>query len=442
MNRFRIYLTVFIFISFFLVAQNPLPAYKVTVSNPPFSAYYFFSPIKISAKGNSLPVNVILDSIGEPIFFKKLPKGLHSESFRLQCNYQMSYNFEGKFYLMDSTFTVVDSVGCKNDLQLDAHDFVVLPNGHYLLLGYETLKMDLSRYNYFNKDHSPGSKEAKVKCDVIQELDVEKKVVFEWHGKDHFQFSDLDPIYMNSPVDVDWMHFNAVEDDGEGNILVSSKFLNEITKIRKKDGQIIWRLGGNKNQFTFINDILMFKGQHDIRITGKNTISLFDNGNNGFPVHPETAKEYIIDENKMTATLIWRHVNNPEAYSSGYGNVQRLDKNRTLVNYGKSDQANVLFNVVTSSGKKLFELTAMDTVANYRAFAYTRFPWKIKRPEIKSYTKNGELYLDAGKGFEIYNWSDGQNGQVIKPSKSGTYIVYADLKQGGTLVSKKFIVKK
>ena len=438
----RFYFVFLFLLPFTFQAQKPaLPEFEVSVSDPQFSAYYFFSPLKVSPAGNSLPINIILDHKGEIVYYKKFAKGPYSGSFRLHPNGLLSYYFDGNFFLMDSTLTVIDSITCKNGILLDSHDFLILPNGHYLMLGYEYIQMDLSSYLYFNKKNSPGSKTAKVKCDVIQELDAKKRVVFEWHGKDHYTFSDVNPLYLNNPNDVDWMHFNAVEDDGEGNLLISSKYLDEITKIKRSTGEIVWRLGGKKNQFTFTNDILMFKGQHDIRATGRNTITLFDNGLPGFPVHPETAKEYLLDEKLMTAKLIWKHINNSEAYSSGYGNVQRLTDDLTLVNYGRSEQSTTLFNVVNASGRKFFEILSKDSLINYRAFAYEKLPWGIKRPIINSYTKNGQQFLDAGKGYQNYRWSDGQTGQVIKVSQPGIYTVFTELKQGGVLVSSKFIVK-
>lgn len=440
MNRLLIQVLL---LSIFSVSaqKQSLPNYKVSVFDPTFKAYYFFSPLKISARGNSLPINMIVDSKGDLIYYNWMTKGPFAGNFRLHPNGLMSYHFDGKFYLMDKTFKLVDTVGTKNGIQLDPHEFIILPNGHYILIGSEYITMDLSVYPYFNKKQDPGSKQAKVKCDVIQELDDKKNMVFEWHGKDHFDFTDVDPVYFSDPVNVDWMHFNAVEDDGEGNLFLSSKHLNEITKIRKSDGKILWRLGGKRNQFTFTDDVLTFKGQHDVRVSGRNRITLFDNGSEGFPLHPETAKEYLIDEKNHTVTLIWSYVNNPEAWSSGYGNVQKLSENTMLVNYGKSDKNFVLFNVIGPQKKKLFELTGIDSLINYRAFAYTDLPWVLKRPTIRSSVKNGSLFLEAEQGYKDYNWSDGQKGHTICVKQPGIYKVVVELPQGGYVTSSQFLVK-
>jgi len=67
--------------------------------------------------------------------------------------------------------------------------------------------------------------------------------------------------------------------DNDGNLLISSRHLDEITKINRTTGSIIWRLGGKNNQFAFPNDSLGFSHQHAIRRIGNENILLFDNGN-------------------------------------------------------------------------------------------------------------------------------------------------------------------
>jgi arylsulfate sulfotransferase len=60
--------------------------------------------------------------------------------------------------------------------------------------------------------------------------------------------------------------------------LVSCRHLDEITKIHRTTGEIIWRFGGSQNEFNFINDY-PFTHQHSIRSLGNNRYILFDNGN-------------------------------------------------------------------------------------------------------------------------------------------------------------------
>jgi hypothetical protein len=141
-------------------------------------------------------------------------------------------------------------------------------------------------------------------------------------------------------------------------------------------------MGGKKNQFTFINDMQRIHGQHDIRRIDNGNITLFDNGTL-MPLRPATAKEYTLDENTLTATLVWSYVENPAAYSQSMGNMQRLPNGNTLVNYGNSNIGAIAFNVVDPAGNKTFELVFDDSLATYRAFNFTptwQLPTTISEP--------------------------------------------------------------
>ena len=73
---------------------------------------------------------------------------------------------------------------------------------------------------------------------------------------------------------------NAIDVDTDGHILLSSRNTSEVTKINRDTGEIIWRLGGTHNQFTYVNDPLTGpRNQHAIRAVGTNRYTLFDNGN-------------------------------------------------------------------------------------------------------------------------------------------------------------------
>jgi hypothetical protein len=426
-----------LFFSLDIGAQSlNLPSFYISKLDSSSVGYYFFSPIKLGKTGAStLPIDLVLNKYGKVVYFKQYAEGRFSGGLQLQANGLLSYYFNEKFYLMDSTFKVVDSVNCKNGLKQDAHELLVLENGEFLMIGYEIIEMDLSNYNYFNKNKSAGSAKAKVKCDVVQALDRNKNVVFEWHGKDYYDFDDVDPYYLNSPNDVDWLHFNALEHDNDGNILVSVKNLNEITKVDKRTGKILWRLGGMKNQFTFLNDSNMFKGQHDIRRIKNGNITLFDNGYRSKPVHPEGAKEYKLNEQKLEAELVWQYINNPGIESEGYGSVQRLPNENTLINYGRNDNSEIIFNVVNPQGEKIFELASRDTLKNYRTHNYLKLPFACVQPKIKVETKNGQSFLFCEKDYDKYLWSNGQVQKKIPIFENGFYTLFVPCGNGGFIAS-------
>jgi hypothetical protein len=222
---------------------------------------------------------------------------------------------------------------------------------------------------------------------------------------------------------------------------LSVRYLNEITKIKRSDSTIIWRLGGKKNQFTFVNDPQKFIAQHDIRRIKNGHLTLFDNGREGTPLHAATAKEYRIDEKKLQINLVWSYKDNNKAISKFSGSVQRLSNGNTLVNYGTSPQSRTLFNVVKPSGSKVFEIIFQDTLSSYRAFNYPFLPWKLKRPIITCFKKNQKLFLDAGSGHSAYRWSTGDTTQTISVSQTGDFSVFVPISKGGFISSEIFSIK-
>src|SRR5262245_47329771 len=128
---------------------------------------------------------------------------------------------------------------------------------------------------------------------IIQELDQEKNVVFQWRSWDHFQITDVMSHSLNSSV-VDYVHGNSIDVDSDCNLIISCRHMNEVTKISRASGEIIWRLGGRNNQFA-IDDPIRFSHQHDVRRLPNGNLTLFDNGNFRLPLFSR-AVEYAIDE--------------------------------------------------------------------------------------------------------------------------------------------------
>jgi hypothetical protein len=164
-------------------------------------------------------------------------------------------------------------------------------------------------------------------------------------------------------------------------------------------------------------------------------IMLFDNGNAQSPFKPAAAKEYKLDEKNKTCTLVWSYINDSTAQSSvGMGNVQRLANGNTLIDYGNSNRSRTLFNVVTPQGKKIFELYFKDNSRSYRAQNYSGISFDIKRPAIKTFKKDGVIYLDAGEHPE-YLWSNGAKTRIISYKDEEILFVCVPVQDGGYIVS-------
>lgn len=403
--------------------------YSVSAYNLASTGYYLMTPTKSQNNTQYRPSLNILDSKGNMVFYRIASQG-NFTNFKLQQNGKLTFCNRSKNYVLDSNMQVKDSITCLNGVSTDNHEFIILPNGHYVLLGSITRIMDLSMYNYFNGQ--PGSTTASVDGGVIQELDENKNLIFEWKTFDHFQFDDVDSTWMSNPQNVDWTHNNAIEVDSDGNYLLSSRYFNEITKINSTTGAIIWRLGGKRNQFTFTNDDLKLLGQHDIRRLPNGNITVFDNGRmGGVPItHPARAKEYQLDEINKTATLVWSYSQNPNAASSFTGNVQRLSNGNTVMSFGGLINTTNPLVVLNSAGNKIFEITFPDTAYSYRFFNYESLPVNFRRPEITCYNENGNYYFEAPASYQSYRWNTGDTTRRIQVTQQGDYQVFVNYGMG------------
>jgi len=255
----------------------------------------------------------------------------------------------------------------KNGYVTDIHEFLLLQNGHSLMMSYD--------YQYVRMDTvvTGGDSNAVVTGLVIQELDQNKDVIFQWRSWDHFQITDATYDIDLTDSIIDYVHGNAIEVDYDDNLLVSSRHLDEVTKINRQTGDIIWRLGGEyckNNQFTFINDPIGFSHQHDIRRLSNGNITVFDNGNLHDPMFSRSV-EYQVDEVNKYVQLIADYRHNPQCASWAMGSSRRLENHNTIIGWGTFLATAI--SEVTIDGTLTLSLSIPDSMLNYRAFKY---PWK------------------------------------------------------------------
>ncbi|HUI10257.1 MAG TPA: aryl-sulfate sulfotransferase [Bacteroidota bacterium] len=337
------------------------PAITVSAVSNPAPGCLFLSNMTMGSGAVNTPFTMILDNGGQPLYYRRTAG--ESTDFKPQPNGLLTYNDSGLgcFLALDSTLAVVDTFRCGNGYPTNWHELRILPDGHALILG------DDSRTVRMDTIVPGGNPAATVMGIVVQELDRSKNVVFEWRTFDHFAITDATHEDLTAGY-IDAVHSNALEMDTDGNILLSSRHLDEITKINRQTGAIVWRWGGKNNQFTFVNDTLGFRHQHAIRRLASGNVTLFDNGDFRIPLLSR-AVEYTLDEVHLTATLVWQYRNTPTIYASAMGYTQRLPNGNTLVGWGASNTA---VTEVTPSGTLAFQLNFPPGVYSYRAY---KFPW-------------------------------------------------------------------
>jgi hypothetical protein len=330
---------------------------------------------QVAGVGNYL---MILDNDGAPVWYRELPDDC-AYDFKLQPNglptyaqllqhYSYAGGGEAMHVVLDTAFAEIDRFQAGHGYRADAHDFQWLPNGHVLLFGYYLTQTDLSRFV------AGAYPNALVSGGVVQELDAEHNVVFQWRSWDHFPL-DAYPwdAQATGPI-VSVFHLNTIGLDADGHLLIATP--EWVKKINRQTGEVLWHLGGAENEFTFVGvdpkEAVDHFGGHAFHRLANGHVLIYDGGN-GRGTRSSQVHEYQLDEERKIAAHVWSYIPDPPVYGWHEGNAQRLRNGNTFIGWGGDGaDAGPACTEVTSDGRKVFELSFENpAVESYRAF---RFP--------------------------------------------------------------------
>lgn len=375
--------------------DNNLPSDFPQITTIPYGYtgedYYFIAQNDRGGGGKGYANYLtICDRYGTPVYFKRMDE-IYLNFFKLPdgklayARNSFSYPETEKYFLMDSSYHVIDSIRTGNGYDLDCHDLLLLNNGHYLVMSYDPQIVNMGLI-------VPGGKpNATVVGLIIQEVDNLENVYFQWRSWDHFEITDATSDINLTGYFIDYVHCNAIDLAADGNILLSSRNMDEITKISYSTGDIIWRFGpmAENNEFTINNDPDGFTHQHDIRVLPNGNITIFDNGNLRLPNYSQ-AKEYQINEISKVATRVWSYRHNPDIYASVTGSHRRYNNGISLIGWGGSWP--VAGTEINLYGTIMLELFLPDTITSYRCLKY---PWKTNRFSSLDYLHLGNVSPDG-----------------------------------------------
>lgn len=408
------------------------PPFVINVNTNPAPGELFYH--NISLLGYHVEQSQIMTSNGQFLFrHESQEKGIN---FGINANgYLTAYNETNDAYdMFDSSYNTIQSFKAGNGYTTDVHDFLILPDGHAFIIGLDFQTVDLTVYD---PDYNSN---ATVIGAVLQEMDASQNVIFEWRSWDHIEVTEaLHESLLFSFVD--YVHANSIELDTDGNLLISCRNLDQVIKINRNSGDVIWRLGGTKNEFEFLDDTLKFNYQHDARRIANGNLTLYDNGNY-HPVKVSFAKEYRIDEVNMTAKKVWAYshpfINGKPVRGYAMGNVQRLSNGNTLINWGSIYAGSVLgkgspnLTEVDSLGNIVWEMTLDESKKGviYRAHRYSWTP--CARPTEKTLKESNitssSAKLNWGKatnatGYSIYYKKLTDSAWLIKNASGNSKVI-------------------
>jgi Arylsulfotransferase (ASST) len=301
---------------------------------------------------------------------------------------------QGEYVIADSSYREVTRVRAGNGYKGDHHEFLISHQDTALFNIFGLVLMDLSS--------AGGPKNAKVLDGIVQEVDIESgEVLFEWHSLEHvgLQESHYQPPKNQAQEPYDHVHINSIDEDHDGNLLVSARRTSTVYKIERQSGDILWQLGGKKSDFE-MGPGTRFAYQHDARRQHDGTLTIFDNGLNGatlVPRAPDRSRGIIVDldEDEMTATLVHEYTHPDELLSLSQGNMQVLPNGNVFIGWGSQPT----FSEFSKDGKLLFNARFPPEVESYRAF---RFPWSAHPRERPAAAAER---ISAGKVRVYASWN-------------------------------------
>lgn len=237
--------------------------------------------------------------------------------------------------------------------QVFHHEISYNKEGNIMTLVYENRLFDLSKHG--------GQKQDTVKGDGILVFNKVGDVLWKW------SVFDVESPYnypeINKKKD-DWLHANAMVRDDNGDYLISFRNISEIWKINGKTGALVWKLGGENDEFGLSPD-KKFSGQHNIHFDKYGHLVVLDNGNKKFSYGPmkgmTRAQEsstisgsrmlvFKLNESKRTAKLI-RAIDFPDhLYTASQGSIQQINDDLLLFS---SSSNNLISFVDANNGKVL-----------------------------------------------------------------------------------------
>lgn len=383
------------------------PDVTVNLSNSPSHGYFFIG--SKSVEGTTSKYYAVIDNYGTPVFFRKSDEVIGGIIHHDNGKTGVMSGVPRKLHVLDENMEELYVITTEG-YGIDPHSWAIDDNGHVILLGRDLRAVDMSQI------YPGGNPDAQVKDLIIQEFDENQNLLYTWNSADYFDILDCEGspfVDLTSDI-IDYVHVNAVYIDSDTGMLISSRHMDEITRISRTTGDIIWRLGGLNNMFTFENDTIGFSHQHSVKKLDNGNILLFDNGNtHDTPI--SSVVEYEIDETNMTATLVRRIYHNPPYFVGLQGYAQQETFGNYIASWGPNiNSASVTeFNAdghavlelnytshtfSTKNGKHLWETTRFDFDADTIDFGV----WNGSAPEEMTL----EITNTYTQSIEINNFSN------------------------------------
>jgi hypothetical protein len=359
----------------------------------------------------------------------------------------------GYAVILDNTYTTRTSVHSLGGVaNFDEHEFNVLADGTSLFTLYNPEHYDLSAYNI-------TSGQGWIMNSFFQHIDIAtNRLLFEWNSLDHVPLSETFVLPattessgdgFSSTTPWDYFHINSVDQNADGDYLVSARHTCTVYKVSGQDGHIIWRLGGAYSDFSFPAG-LNFSFQHDARFRQENAsttiISLFDNASNGYnqTSRYSSGKILALNMKNMSVYLLQDFIAPYYFISPSQGNVQFIGGGGGSGGGGASGESswrtsnaflgwgkNAYISEYTPAGVMVQEgHFATEGAMNYRAFKGNWTGHPRDGPALYTYARNESTptryWVSWNGATEVAKWKIYSSN-----SRTGPWTVVGTINKNG-----------
>ncbi len=351
---------------------------------------------------------LIVDQVGEPVWFRPVPSGHWVTNFQAGSyrHAPAAFWWEGEVIppgfgvgegvVVDAAYRQMARVRAANGRSIDLHEFQLTPQGTALFTCYPPIV-------HADLRSAGGSSDGHVYESVIQEVDVATgRLLLEWRSLEHIPVSES---YLPVGDPFDYLHVNSIDVLPDGNLLISARNTWAVYKLDRHTGQVIWRLGGKRSDFA-MGPHTRFAWQHDARQPVGDAITIFDDGSDGYSSAESQSRAIVLDvdtrRRRANLSHAYRHPHPLLAFAMG--SVQSLPGGHVLVGWGNDP-------VISEFGADATWLSDLRVPSPCQSYRGYRFRWTARpkgRPALAARRNRGSrattLYASWNGATDVAWW--------------------------------------
>ncbi len=310
---------------------------------------------------------------------------------------------EGVAIIADDSYRVTHTILAHNGLKVDEHEFNISPRGTALVSAYHKQRYDLSKLG--------GPTRGWLLSGQAQEIDIETgELLFSWDSLDHIGFDEtylpVEGGHGTKDKPYDYFHINTIGEAGDGDLLIGARNTWCVYKVSRKTGEIVWRLNGKKTDFTMAPGS-EFYWQHDTRLHGPDTLTVFDDGYDGvLPKNEKQSRALIlnVDYDRMLVTVRKGFTHPGQlVLAKAMGNAQMLPGGGMFVGWG----TNPYFSEFDADGRLLLDGMLLKGDPTYRSFIGDWEGHPAEPPAAAARRRPGgaTVYASWNGATEVASWN-------------------------------------